>query len=115
MGNVSPGTSITVREFNPFEGSDVLSNIDWVPPIQSSNDYIDIICFGRTGTGKTTLLEAITGKNLGSSFVENTETMFCVEHHFIMESNIKHVRFWAIKCLEEALTQSLLLGYTWYR
>jgi predicted GTPase len=69
---------------------------------------IDIFCFGRAGVGKTTLLEALTGRKLGStSRVDHgTSKLECCDIHDNLPNkegnSVKiHIRFWDSKGVEK--------------
>jgi predicted GTPase len=69
---------------------------------------IDILCFGRAGVGKTTLLEALTGRQLGSTSRVNhgTSKLECCEIHDNLSNkegnSVKiHIRFWDSKGVEK--------------
>jgi predicted GTPase len=68
---------------------------------------IDILCFGRSGVGKTTLLEALTGMDLGSTakLDHGTTKLQChlVDQYVPKKngSNIHiHLRFWDTKGID---------------
>jgi GTPase SAR1 family protein len=69
---------------------------------------IDILCFGRAGVGKTTLLEALTGRNLGSTprLDHGTQKLECCDINESLPrkdgSTIPiHIRFWDSKGIEK--------------
>jgi predicted GTPase len=67
---------------------------------------IDILCFGRAGVGKTTLLEALTGRQLDSSSKvdHGISKLECCEIHDDLNkdgNSVKiHLRFWDSKGIE---------------
>ena len=69
---------------------------------------IDILCFGRAGVGKTTLLEALTKKDLGSSPKLDhgtTKLECCVVKENIPQSDGSvsqiTIRYWDSKGIEK--------------
>jgi len=68
---------------------------------------IDILCFGRAGVGKTTLLEALTGRNLGSTprLDHGTTKLECCEIKEILprqngDTVPINLRFWDSRGIE---------------
>lgn len=72
------------------------------------NNPIDILCFGRAGVGKTTLLEGVTRRDLGSTprLDHGTRSLECIS---ILEevpladgrSKSVHIRFWDTKGIDK--------------
>lgn len=75
---------------------------------RGGEDCFDLLCFGRSGVGKTALLEGITGRHLGSTprLDHGTATLTCIEaEEQVPQLNggtkILHIRFWDTKGIDQ--------------